>query len=71
MIRWPAFATIFKATEPWSVEAILLGFLTGLAVRGARVSEQDIDHHLGLARALMEQAFTREENPGAAGASLR
>ena len=50
-----------KATEPWSIEAILLSVSDRLAVRGARVSEKDIDHHLGLARSLMEQAFTREE----------
>lgn len=50
-----------KATEPWSIEAILLSVSDRLAVRGIRVHERDIDHHLGLARSLMEQAFAREE----------
>ncbi|MEK6536357.1 MAG: polynucleotide adenylyltransferase, partial [Actinomycetota bacterium] len=45
----------------WSIEAILLSVSDRRAVRGVRVSEKDIDHHLGLARGLMEQAFTREE----------
>ncbi len=50
-----------RATEPFSQESIMLSVSDRLAVRGIRVSEADIEHHLELARSMMAQAFARDE----------
>jgi len=50
-----------NTTAPTSRESIMLSVSDRMAVRGIRVSEDDIRHHLALAREMMDFAFAVEE----------
>jgi len=50
-----------NATAPTSRESIMLSVSDRMAVRGVRVTEDDIRHHLALAREMMDFAFAIEE----------
>ena len=50
-----------RATEPLSQEQILLSVCDRLSVRGIRVTEADVEHHLALAREMMARAFALDE----------
>ncbi len=50
-----------RATEPFSPEAILLSVADRMAVRGIRVTAADIEHHLEVARGMLDLAFAAAE----------
>lgn len=50
-----------RATAPFSPESIMMSVADRLSVRGRLVSEADVEHHLSLARDMMEQTFAAAE----------
>jgi len=51
-----------RATEPWAPEAIMLSVSDRRSVRGPRVTEADMEHHMELSRTMMKMAFERDES---------